>query len=117
MAGAASPLTTPRILWGNFLVTVVIFFGMTFIIEQDPATAFEPMMGPIFGGVALMSAVMSFIVPSFISRPALANADVKLRDIPDPNASIQVSGKTPTIKVVAEPRAFRQRAYAMFLTP
>lgn len=117
VAGAASPLTTPRILWGNFLVSVVLFLGMTFIVPQDPELAFEPIMAPVFGGVAVMSAVMSFVVPGIIVKPALANADVKLREVPDPNASIQVSGKTPTIKVVADPRAFRQRAYAMFLTP
>ncbi len=101
----------------NFLLSVGIFAGMTFFVPQDPELVLEPIMVPVFGAVALVSAAMSFILPGIISKPGYENPRVKLREIPDPESSIQVSGQTPMIKVVADPQEFRQRAYALFLTP
>lgn len=65
-------LTTMRILWAALLSSVAVYAGIVVATgKAEPATpAPDPMMIVVMSGAALMTAVMSFVLPPIVFRKA-----------------------------------------------
>ncbi len=116
MATERSLVFIPRVLWGALLAATLVYLyigEMAVDPEMEPNEALLPGLAV----AALVSAVASFLLPRFIHRAAVARADLRVKDIPDPNGSVMFRERSSTIRVFADPNRARQRAYQLFLAP
>lgn len=96
----------PRVIWAALLASqgiyAFIMFGHFLEVPSEPP---DPIMLPVLGGVAAMVAVMSFVLPRVLGRPAVAAAvaDIRHRELqlPEIRKRAFMMGFTPFILSIA----------------
>ena len=117
-ASGANPALVPWILygalyWSTGMYLLVLHLQAEALRRAEP----DPIMLPALGGVALVCAVMSFVLPRLVHRAALARLELAVEEVPDPNGSVMFRDRTPTLRVFAHPDQARRRARQIFFTP
>lgn len=104
-----------RILWGALLTSVVVMLGVLLQARPHPQTSPEPVLIPMFGAVALVAAIMSFLLPRFAYRRAVHRLNLATTNEAAPGAlSAMYREAMPTRKIFADPDAAQQSATALF---
>lgn len=107
----------PQIVWAALLANTVLFLAVAYIQAPRGEVGVEMSMVIAMAGAALVASVMSLVLPRFLGDSAFRNAEFEVEKIPDPEGSIILREKAPTIRVFANPAEARKRAYGLFFTP
>jgi hypothetical protein len=113
-----SRLRTVRILWFALFSTTVLFFAMGFLLPPASPKP-EPIMLPIFGFVALTSAVMSVVLPRKFQDQAFRTRKVEIVEAADPTAASDVipGGEGPKRRVFKDRNAAIGAAFPVYQAP
>jgi hypothetical protein len=104
-----------RILWGALLTSVVVLLGVLLQARPHPHTPPEPVFIPMFGAVALMAAIMSFLLPRFAYRKAVRQLNLATTNEAAPDAfSAMYREAVPTRKLFADPGTAQRSAATLF---
>lgn len=112
-------LNTARILWFALLMATFLYMGIAYgVLPKKVTVAPDPMMPGLFGGIAVVVAVMSFLVPRMTYQQAAKAADVKIEEEVVSNAfPKRYREAMPKRAVFAEPGEAIAKAYACFQAP
>ncbi len=95
---------TLRVLWAAILSSMLMIAAMALVLPPSELMP-ESLHLFVFAGVALGSAVMSFVVPEQVFRSTLSK--LELKEAPDPQAPSGF-GEASRIKVFADPARARR---------
>jgi hypothetical protein len=112
-------LNTVRILWFALLMAIFLHMGIAYgVLPKKVAVAPDPIMPWALGGVAVLVAVMSFLVPRMTYQQAAKAADVKIaEEVASTAFPNRYREALPKRAVFAEPDAAVAKAYACFQAP
>ncbi len=112
-------LMTMRILWFALLAAAFMYMGIAYgVLPKTITTPPEPMMAPVFAGLSLILAVMSFLLPRNTYKQAARAASVKIEEEVAPSAfPNRYREAMPKRAVFAEPAAAASKAFACFQAP
>ena len=118
-AGQASPEHVPWILYGALWTSTLLYLVILWVQQPQLADLPGPDSAMVFALAlaAAGSAVTSFLLPRHLHRVGLAQAELEVEEVPDPDASVMFRDQTPTIRVFAAPEAARRKARQLFFTP
>jgi len=108
-----------RILWFALLAATFIYMGIAYGgLAKAAVIPQEPMMVAIFGGVSLMMAVMSFLLPRMTYKQAARAASVKIEEEVASSAfPNRYREALPKRTVFSNPDAAMTKAFACFQAP
>lgn len=117
-ADVSALLRIPRILWAALLGSTVLFFGMLFVVPDPNQPPPDPVMLPALAGAAVMSLVMSIVLPMTQLKQAVAKASFDITEEADTSASDVIPFRDAAKRrVFAKPDAARRVMLMRWQTP
>jgi hypothetical protein len=112
-------LKTARILWFALFAATFMYMGVAYgILPKTTTPPQNPLMLPVFGGISLVIAVMSFLVPKMTYQQAAKAANVKIEEEVASSAfPNRYREAMPKRSVFAQPEAATGTAFACFQAP
>ncbi len=112
-------LKTMRILWFALLAAALMYMGIGYgLLPKLTTVPQNPEMLPVFAGVSLVLAVMSFLMPRMTYKQAVQAANVKIEEeIASSAFPNRYREAMPKRAVFAEPKAAAGLAFALFQAP
>ena len=112
-------LMTMRILWFALFAATFLYMGVAYGVLPKPAFApLQPMMAPVFAGISLVMAVMSFLLPRTTYKQAARAAKVKIEEeIASSAFPTRYREAMPKRAVFSNPEAAMTKAFACFQAP
>ena len=111
-------LRTMRILWGCLLASVGIYVVLVFFdLLQRPERPVNEILLPVFAGMGISMALVSFVMPAVIYRQIVVKSGVAVVNEPAPEAfSASYRQAASGVKVFADPAAALRTAIGCFQT-
>ena len=108
-----------RILWFALFAATFMYMGVAYgVLPKTMNAPQEPLMAPVFAGLSLVIAVMSFLVPRMTYKQAVQAASVKItEELASSAFPNRYREAMPKRAVFAEPVAAAGLAFACFQTP
>lgn len=114
-----SQILVLRILWFALLLAAFLYVGIGYgVLAKNPHPPQVPIMPMALGGLSVIVAIMSLVMPIFIYRQTVKRMDVKTTQEVAPNVfPDRYREAMPKQTVFADPEAAMKQAYASFMTP
>lgn len=113
-------LMTMRIIWFALLMATFIYMGIAYGVLPKRAAPPppNPIMPALFGGVSLVVAVLSFLVPRMSYQQTAKSMNAKIAEEAAPSAfSARYREAMPKRAIFADPDSAVRQAFMSFQTP
>jgi hypothetical protein len=113
-------LLTLRLVWGGILASTGVYAALLVsgVIPPQPLSSETPPFVIPFAALAVMLAVVSFVLPKVIYRQVATKIDVRIEEEPVPEVfAAGYRQAAPERKVFADPEAAARKAVVCFQTP
>lgn len=93
-------LRTQRILWAALLVASFIEAGISFYVPVPPGMHPQQVMAIAIAAIAVVVAVVSFVLPATNIRLALRSLDAEVKEEPAPPDEMGYRERAPTVRTI-----------------
>lgn len=112
-------MLTLRILWFALLASVFLYLGIAIAVLSKVAMKPQiPFMPFVLGGLSLVIAVLSFVLPPVIYAQVAKAVEIDVKDEVVPSAfPSRYREALPKRQIFSDPQAATNKAFALFMTP
>lgn len=114
-----SALMTLRLLWFALLAATFMYLGMAVgVFAKTAAKPQLPIMPYVLGGLSLMIAIISFVLPAILYARVAKMGEVGITDEAAPNAfPARYREAMPKRQIFSDPQAAMNKAFSSFMVP